>query len=335
MSAQEPQPDRFPTLHQEPIPFLTNPLVVELLGGRRVLVHGNSDIDGTLINEHVPERDKIPTIAPARAAVTELESVHHIPVGVSTSRSFGEALYYQEAANGHGVTICEDGAVISLGKALRQAHIASLETRGYSVVTREGRSSVILSRTPMSNIERFLDETQKQSDESLFTSLTTPIEQLQELLGHPTLDQTRMSVDRLASVYIVNASQRQKEIMNALAPQMGLRTFGEPVHIMGADAQKGTPLEVMNALPTVFFSDLPIQGVLPIFFGNRENDIPSLATAIKMGGIGVLVGHPDGGHYIETDLVPPEVIKTTKPYGFGIQEAIPVILEQLESKIQI
>lgn len=335
MSLPEPAKDSLPSLHQEPIPFLADPLVVELIGGRKVLVHGNSDIDGTMVDEHVSEREKIPTIAPAKTAIHELETVHHIPVGVSTSRSFGEALYFQEAASGHGVTICEDGAVISLGKILQPKHVATLTERGYTVVTKEDRSSVILSQTPIAQIERLIAETQTESGEPMFTSLTTPVEKLSELLGHPTLDQTRMSVDRLASVYIVNASTRQKMIMNALAPQMGLRTFGEPVHIMGADAQKGTPLEVMNALPHVFFPDLPIVGIMPIFFGNRENDIPSLETAIKLGGIGVLVGHPEGGHYIDTNLVPPEVIKATKPYGFGIQEAIPAILRELESKIQI
>lgn len=323
------------SFHQEFIPFLPNPLVVELIGGRTVLVNGNSDIDGTLISERVPEKDRTGTLPPARAAIAQLELSHHIPIGVSTSRSFGEAMYYQQAAGGHGVTICEDGSVISVPRKLSPDHVKIIQDRGFSIIYREGRSSVILSRTSIELMQRLINKTEGESGVPLLSSLTAPVEKLQELLGHPNREQTLMSMDRLASVYIVNATLNQKRILNQLAPKFGLRTFGEPVHLIGADAQKGTPLKVMNAMPTVFFPDLQIQGVLPIFIGNRENDIPSLRTAIQLGGIGVLVGHPDGGHYINTTLLPPQVIKTTKPYGFGIQEAIPAILAELELKIQM
>ncbi|MBI3485470.1 HAD hydrolase family protein [Candidatus Daviesbacteria bacterium] len=303
------------------------PLIIER-EGKRFAVTAFTDLDGTANDETLPESERLATIEPAREAIAELEK-RKIPAGIVSGRSFGEALLYQNALKGHGFIICEDGAVVVLPNlGLDLTSEASLGSR-YHLTEHEGRRALVLSKIDTATIGKFLSVVGLRSD--AVTTIYSSPEQIQQVVGHPTSLAARLSADRLASAYIAQASPEQLQRVTAMAPEFGIRTFGVPLHLIGTDADKGEALQVISDNVSIFFPNRgQLAGIIPVVFGNNVNDIKLIQRAETMGGVGVLVGHPMGGYFVPEDQIPQTTIKATKPYGLGMREAIPQVLERLK-----
>lgn len=318
------------------------PLTVEL-EGQRFSVVAFADLDGTINDETYPESERLGTITPAKNARATLET-KGIPVGIITGRSFGEAVLYQQALNSHGPIICEDGAVVVLPEGYSQRQVLGIIPKDYQLVAHEGRISIVLSAITVNEIREFLDRAQKgvmrsglSSGTPIISTLFDSPETIQKLMGHKTNKEAKLSMDRLASAYIVQASEDELNHIKRNAGVWGIRTFGTPLHLIGIDADKGSALQFISKYARLFFpsQDKNIDGIVPITFGNNTNDLRLAEEAQKMGGISVLVGRPGGGYFVPETDIPTTVIKTKEPHGEGMEQAIPEIFSRLRKTYNI
>jgi len=302
---------------------------------RRVAIVAFTDLDGTANDETVEEAHRLKTIEPAKKAISILES-SGIPVGIITGRSFGEAIFYQNALGNHGPIICEDGAVVVLPPRFDEHQHLSLANfiDTNKIVKHRQRISFVLSQINTSNILELLQEAQKERAHSstsqtkpILSTLTSSAEEIREAIGHSTTLEARLSGDRLASAYIVQASEDQLGTIKKLSDRFGIRTFGSPLHLIGKDADKGLALKMLNEHSNIFFTSevKPVNGIAPIIFGNNSNDLRLAEEVEKLRGLFVIVGRPGGGFFVSEKDIPPSAIKATKPFGEGMLEAIPQI----------
>lgn len=310
-------------------------LVVEQ-GGKRLAVVVLSDLDGTAQDETLPEQERMGTIQPAKRALHRFES-NNIPAGINTGRSFGEAEEYRKALGINGPIICEDGAVTVFPEG-----IDPLVAKQAGAVQHEGKWVKILSKTNRDTIAEIVNRSgavireRGLGDGQLVNTISSTPEQIMAIVGHPTAEAARLSADRLASGFIAGATPEQIDIIKKIAEEMGVRTFAEPLHLIGKDAHKGHALESVNAQADKFFPGLNVQGILPIAFGNNVNDIAFMEVCREInGGIGVLVGKPGGGFFVDEAKIPDYVIKASSPYGLGMEQAVPQILGDLNQRFSL
>lgn len=291
--------------------------------GRRLAVMAFSDIDGTINNEGLPDSERLGSIGPAKHGIGLLET-RGIPVGLITARSLGEAEVYQNAIGNKGITICEDGAVVLLPPhTLDEEHEHKLSER-VRLMEHNGSPVVLLSSVDAPAIERFLSFTEQEA----IKRGGQPPES-----STPHLSSEDTNTGRIGSVYAGDTTEIQRKVIQEHAQANNIRYFGRPqyLHLVGADAHKGTALQFINDNIKLFMpSDTGIDGILPIVFGNNENDLVLLQKAREMGGIGVLVMNVRGGYSVPEEKLDRSIMKATKPYGHGITEAIPHVLEALK-----
>lgn len=305
-----------------------DPLVVEQ-EGRRLAVVAFSDLDGTANDETIPEKDRIFTIGPARETLQAFEQ-KGIVSGVNTGRSFGEAQFYMKKLGVGGPVICEDGAVVMLPSSVDSPDAARI-----GGISHDGEWAVVLSKSTRSTVADIVQKSEKELGVSLVNTVTSSAEDIKEVVGHPTVEAAAFSADRLASGFIV-ATPEQSEIISGIANTYDMRTFGVPLHVIGRDAHKGHALKFINEHADVFFPGMNVQGILPIAFGNNVNDLAFMETCREVNnGIGVLVGKPGGGYFVDEEKIPDFVIRTQAPYGHGMKEAVPQILAQLNNRFQL
>jgi len=295
-----------------------------------------TDIDGTAIDETLPENQRITTIEPARAALRTLEK-NGVLAGTITGRAVGEALTIHKELKVSGVDICEDGAVVVLPAQTRQ----DLLPKDWQVVSHRGRLCVVLSQLNKEKMQAFLEEVQSKLDmvnpknsTHLITSINASPEEVMKHIRFPTREAASDSMDRLASALVIDPNSEQLEIIGQLTPKYNIRTFARPLHLIGEDADKGRALHFLDEHANMIFSGIaekPVQGILPIGFGNNVNDLKIFNAIEALGGKGVIVAHPNGGYFVNESDIPSSVIKATKPYGYGIEETVPQVLAWFQS----
>ncbi|MGH7203336.1 MAG: HAD hydrolase family protein [Candidatus Levyibacteriota bacterium] len=305
--------------------------------GLRLAVVAFSDIDGTINDESLPEKERLNSIAPAKEGLISLEA-HGIPVGLITARSFGETQVYQKALGNKGFTICEDGAVVVLhSSTITEANKNNL-SKHMKLVKHNGEFAVLLSKVDTAKIKEFLttiinQAAQQGSQQTLLSTCTSTPEVLLKDIPYETLTDAKRSRDRIGSAYVRNTSAIQREIMHSLAPSWGMRVFGEPqhMHIIGKDAHKGNALQFINDNIKLFLSQsTEVDNMLPVVFGNNVNDVPLFKQAHDMNGIAVLVKNAKGGYSVPEKEIEPYILKAQQPFGYGIAEVIPQVLKNLQ-----
>lgn len=308
--------------------------IVEANGGKFAVV-AFTDLDGTVNDETKPERERLATIAPAKSAIAILES-KNIPVGIITGRSFGEAVLYQRQLSSHGPIICEDGAVVVLPKGHYSREILSRDIpEAHQVVSHENRTALILSKITKDKINEFLQFA--PSKNQLISTTSSAPEEIQGIVSHPSTETAKLSMDRLASAYIAQASQDQINFIQSNADSWGVRTFGTPLHLIGKDADKGHALHLINKYAYIFFTSQRVKatGIIPVTFGNNTNDIRLSEETHKMGGVSVIVGKPGGGYSVHESDIPEFAIKTKNPFGKGMLESLPEVFTRLSKSYNI
>ena len=309
--------------------FVNTPIIER--EGKRLTVALLTDLDGTVNDESIKESERIQTIGPAKEAISQLEA-RNIMVGLITARSFEEAVEYQTALHATGVIICEDGGVIGL--PLHQIPKAEEEKLGakYKLETYKGRRVLRLSSIKTDDMRKFLKKIEEEAGEGkIISSCTSSPEELARAANHATIRAAELSQGRLASAYAVGLSPAQQKLIAELAPQRNIRTFRSSVDkttlFFGEDTNKGHAVDVLRANPHIFYPQgVKVDGIFMIAIGNHNNDAPLLSRA----DIAVVVAKANGGYAISNDNMPRGTLLMKQPYGYGIKEAVPEILDRLK-----
>ena len=323
----------------------TKPFIIKHNGITKIVV-AFSDIDGTINNQMLPESKRIRSILPAKEAFYLLEQMG-INVGVATGRSIEEAFLYQDLLQTHGLAICEDGSVISTNynKLIDGFENVAKNNKVYQTLYKD-KLSLIIGNHNKTTLEHFIKYIKNEFDlllpadnHELISSISSPCDIIKKVFKHSSLKSAKMSANRLASLYYAEnhlSCQQNKIIMDNIGKN-GIRSFGSPAHLVSASTNKGIALKFLNDNAKILYPKTlygkTISGIIPIVFGNHKNDIELLNTACDIGGMAILVAHPnpDTKYYIDTSLISPEIIKTRLPYGYGIKEAIPKIEKLLSN----
>ena len=310
--------------HRNKHEFMYPPIVER--EGRKLAVMAFSDIDGTITNEGLPDRERIDSIGPAKEGIGLLEA-KGIPVGLITARSLGEAEVYQKAIGNKGITICEDGAVILLPPHAIDKRDKKEISEQMRLIEHNGSAVILLSAADSPAIENFLAFTEEEAAKRGSQPQPSP----ERPTPHASF--ANVNMDRIGSVYADNTTEIQREVIHEYASSRNIRYFGRPqyLHLVGADAHKGTALQFINDNFQLFMPhDSEVDGILPVVFGNNENDLVLFEKAREMNGLGVLVKNIRGGYSVPEDKIDDSIIKATQPYGHGITEAIPQIIAELK-----
>lgn len=303
-------------------------------GNKKFAVLAFSDIDGTVNDQRLPESERLSSINPAKEAIKKLQE-YDIPVGLITARSFGETLVYKNALNTNGFMVSEDGAIVILPKLSNQA--IDKISKKYHIISHEKENVLILSKIELPEIKNFLGLINKilkeSSNKELITSCTSKPELLKELINYETLEDTKRAIDRLASAYVRDSTDKQFELLKKHARERGMRVEGEQfhAHILGADADKGSAIQFINDHISEILPDLEIDGILPIVFGNDYNDLRLFEEANSLGGLGIIVKDSNDTFKVSENKIPSYVIKTEGANGFGMLEAIKIILSKIKT----
>lgn len=311
------------------------PLIIRI-EGRTTGYIGFTDLDGTANSDHTPEAEKIKSTGPARRAIYELQS-RGIPVGVITSRPYGEANLYgsQQVLNVQGPIICEDGSVI-----INPSIEVDLELRPMDgVLLRKGRS-LVLSEVSVDDIGNFLLDVEKEAmrkdpngSSELVSSFTSTARRLQEIAGHATLELAELSRQRLASAYVLAATQTQRELILSGVQERRMRAnvrVNHPIELFGASANKGRALRTVLENPDVFFPYMElVDEFRPIAFGNAYNDLPLFEEVLKRSGMAILVSDEMGQYAVKDEDLDLRIIKSG-PYGYGMLASLSRIFSALQ-----
>lgn len=311
-----------------------NPIIIEERE-KKLAVLAFTDLDGTVNDQGVPEKERLATITPAKEAIEKLQK-HGIPVGIVTARSFGETMVYQEALGTQGFTITEDGAVIILPPNI-QEDTTQLSQKNH-IVSHEQQTALILSNAELPKIKDFLKHVAEQLQrkglpQNIVSTCTATPQVLKDLIHYQTIDDAVRAADRLASAFIRDVTEEQYEVITENADAWNLRITGKPhhAHILGKDADKGGAIQFINDNINLFLPDMKdVNGILPIVFGNDYNDLRLFEEAHKLGGIGIIVKDSKGDYRVPADEIPSYVIKTEGAYGYGMKEALSAIFEKLK-----
>lgn len=292
--------------------------------GVGLLITALTDLDGTVNDEHEPEFRRLDTIGPAREAFGVLAACG-VGVGICTARSTGEALRYRTALNVSGPIIAENGAVVLLTDGTRRlmGDPGPLRAAVDRIQRRVGR------RFPHSLDWAGLEEAwerERRGESAVF-------------LGHPDREALRLAADRYASCFLVGLDPAEKRLAAGVACEMGLSCFGELLHLIPSGVGKGAALDLLNGL----LVRLPVatpwrpDTVVPIVFGNGENDLPLFAKAIQGGGAAVLVGDARSatGFHLDTRAhpVPEGTIKIPRiSHGYAIRKSLPLLADFLATR---
>ena len=295
---------------------------------RQVLV-GFTDIDGTAVDETVSECQRLSTLVAAKEAFKQLNQETGIQTGVITGRSLGEAMFYHKALEISGPIICEDGAVVFLPN-LDLEKLSETTKRTYLCEPVDGGVSIVLSRTSARDIKSFL-ETYYPYVVSSFSSF----EEVKTRLSYPTQEAFDCAVLRKASAYIATPFNENAFFeLQQVAAMSGLRAYSPDLpHIQGSDADKGSALRFVCTTPEIvslFYPNFAEAGICPVVWGNNDNDIRLIAVAESLNGKGVLISHPNGGYFVDEASIPATAIKSTKPFGHGILESLPQVLQWIQ-----
>lgn len=281
-----------------------------------LLIVAMTDIDGTANDEHEPEHQRLATIGPAREAFSTLEK-EGIVTGICTARSVGEAYHYRSALQLTGPLICENGGVLVFTDGSRRilGDLEKLKNGVKRISARIGRY-----------IPNSLDWPGLEAAWELERSGKSP-----EFLGHPDRESLRLAADRLASCFLVGLDPAEKVEATAVAKELGLDSFGELLHLVPHGVSKGVALSMWMEHVEATTPGPPVK-VVPIVFGNGENDLPLFERAIHAGGAAVLVGDPRTANGFQFDIIrhPPPLGTITLPgisHGYAIQQSLPRLAE--------
>ena len=297
-------------------------------------LHGQSavlaftDIDGTANNELLPESERHNSLAPAKRAIHQLQ-IGKVPVGIVTGRSYGEAAWYAKELGCLGPIICEDGAVLAFPTAWTK--YLSNQTELPFKRQDDGSLVLILSSINRERIQQFLDFVSKSlpHDTHIISSLEGGATLFAHGSGHPNLAAAERSAMRLASAYMIKP---EKEVLDILfktktASDWGMRCFAPNLpHVIGLDAHKGLALRKACEITLSILRTIGVNAkhITPIAFGNNDNDIALFREIDKMGGIGILVAHPDAPakSFISTTEIPNSTIICRQSHGLGMIESL-------------
>lgn len=310
------------------------PVIIEK-HGEKLAVVAFTDLDGTVNNQELPEKDRLTTINPAKEAIEELQK-HGIPVGIVTARSFGETVLYKDSLGAKGFTIVEDGAVIILPQKIRE-DIKMLAQKKH-MVSHDQQTALILSKVELPMIKDFLNYISEQLSKknlphNLTSTCTSTPETLKEVIQYQTIDDAMRAMDRLASAFVRDATEAQYNIIVEHTDSWNLRITGNPhhAHILGKDADKGSAIQFINDNINLFLPTAKnVVGILPIVFGNDYNDLRVFDKAHAMGGIGVLVKNSEGYYRVQDEDIASYIMKTEEAHGYGMKEALKKIFKKLE-----
>lgn len=302
--------------------------------GKKLAVLAFTDVDGTVNNQEVLEKDRLDTITPAKEAIEKLQN-HGIPVGIVTARSFGETMVYQNALGTQGFTITEDGAVIILPTSIHK-NLKILSQKRH-VISHNQQTALILGAVELPKIKEFLkyisEQLKKQGlSENIISTCTTSPQTLKELIHYQTVDDAIRATDRLASAFVRDVTKKQYKLIIESAEAWNLRIIGTQhhAHILGKDADKGGAIQFIANNINLFLPNMKdVEGILPIVFGNDYNDLRLFEEAHTIGGIGVMVKDSNGHYRVPNEEIPSYVIKTKDSFGYGMKEAISTVFEQL------
>jgi hydroxymethylpyrimidine pyrophosphatase-like HAD family hydrolase len=293
-----------------------------------------------------------------------------IITGVITGRSFGEALVYADALQCRGPIICEDGTVLVLPpNHSPDTHKIPAELQE-KLVKHHNRWVLILSDTNTSELDKAVraanDSLQQQSpghppmvssttlqgiylepDSSLRAlkiAASDDFRTIKGLVGYESDSQLVEAAHRLATCFVATANYRefdqtgpadlQRKILRRVATEQGLEVISPKLpHLRGKGADKGAAIYTMNQYAHSFLG-VQCSGILPICFGNNDNDVVMMKKIGSLDGLGVVVAHPDKskGHYIKVqDVQAPHIYIAQNPYGLGMREGLEFIKTKLKT----
>jgi predicted mannosyl-3-phosphoglycerate phosphatase (HAD superfamily) len=283
-----------------------------------------SDIDGTAVDETLPERRRLSESSqPAAETFRRFASELQVATGLCTARAASEALKYGARLNALSApAIAEDGGVILLPKewgdigqlAMRFDPVPGVR----SLREIEGHVAVLTTDDPMGRIHRTLERFDPMS--TFVTSLSSAEQLLDSSIGYDTVESAELARGRLASAFIELSDEEAKSDLVRRAAGEGLRVFGltHLPHLIPQDVSKGSALRVLRDM----YHALHGRELRPIVFGNNENDLPMFDVAHEMGGAGIIVEHPSGGFLVQTG---DHVIKAHGAFGHGISSSFDIV----------
>lgn len=305
----------------------------------RVLPFGASDIDGTIPEEHTPEKDKIFQVDDARTAFSFYEQ-SGIPMWLTTSRTLGEVELYQQALSIHGGAIFEEGIGIELPDGADAARILQRTNGGFiarhnnkNLLIRGPQHGIVIIRDVFGAVERKtspLVSSLVYNADNFSDMNEEKLALLAQTAGHHSREAAIASTIRFASAYVAKPSDEQRKLLKVLVgenPSLRMRDHGHVIEVYASHENKGTALSLIAQNPGLFYPNLYINSLYLIVFGNKQNDLEMLKFV--KDGIGVLVAGPNPGEYFlssdELASLPEGTIVTHEVAGKGLIEAVPLV----------
>ena len=283
-----------------------------------------SDIDGTAVDETLPERRRLAESSqPAADTFRRFARDLGLTSGLCTARAASEALKYGERLYALSAPIiAEDGGVILLPKEwgdIGQLAMKFDPIPGVRALREiEGHVAVLTADDPMGRICRVLERFDPMR--AYTTSLSSAERLLESSIGYERVEDAELARGRLSSAFIELSDEDAKADLVKRAAEEGLRVFGltHLPHLIPQNVSKGTALRILRDI----FTAMNGRELRPIVFGNNENDLPMFDVAHEMGGMGIIVEHPKGGFMVETGS---HVIKAHGAYGHGISSSFDLV----------
>lgn len=335
-------------------------------GELRVL--GFTDIDGTAQNEELPERERIGSITPAVDCIARCQA-KGVEVGIVTGRSFGETLRYASALGCRGPLICEDGAVLVLPEAAiatRERWPSGLEKAlsrhddrwvlRLSSITPQVLNAIVAdtnARLVKAGLEPFLSSLELMpclehatiSDRVDAAKRTGFCQEAMHTIGYERVEDLLDAAHRLSTCFLLSSDygtydqskgmDERRLMLRAVALEHGVEVFAPRLpHLRGSDASKLAPLMLLNQHASLFFGR-ETSGILPLVWGNNDNDVKLMRNISALDGLGVVVGHPDKakGHYVQVaDVQSPDVYVAEGHSGYGMVEGLAFIRDTLAQR---
>jgi hydroxymethylpyrimidine pyrophosphatase-like HAD family hydrolase len=351
-----------------PSPVVPAPCIVQDPARGRLRVVGFTDLDGTANDEDVPESERFLTIGPARECIARCQAAG-IDVGVVTGRSFGEAILYADALGARGPVICEDGAVIALPTAGDRNGSSAEPWLVKAIRTVSGRQVIINSVTEATlltkivekanlilvsrGFEPFLASTDllpvmAETDPSRRNDLLerSPFRKMAlEQIGYPDPASVLLAAHRLATCFVISSDycsyditqglDERRRILAAVASESGVDVFSPRLpHLRGKDANKFTAINLIDRSSASFWGH-DVTGILPVAWGNSDNDLVLMEKLGDLAGIGFMVGQPEHSpsfYERRESLKGADVHIMTKNAGHGMLESLEVLSAGLRQR---
>lgn len=332
-----------------------------------------TDLDGTANNEELPESERLSSIGPAKEVVAALQRAG-ISTGINSGRSYGEALVYARELECKGPIICEDGTVLVLPTQFDPSAVVLPRTLRDRLVQHEDRWVVLMTSCGIDTFRTIVDKANKELQRSnpehpamvgsfelqsiiaerkettreRLLAASPAAERIQQALKYAGSNELLAATHRLATCFIVNDNYEtfeqtgpldtQRRLLREIAESYGVDMVSPRLpHLRGKGVDKSTAVELLAKYSREFLG-VNSRGMLPICFGNNDNDVRMMQRIANFDGLGVLAAHPDPekGHYVDTaEVRSPNVFVASKPYGHGMQEGLAFVREHLKARYSV